>query len=353
MTFNAAVNLCLKNSLLPINPAFQVSQVTKSLWLNRSLTPASYQLIYTDLLAKSKEQSGEIVWQDIFASGPNSVLYPKHPILVSLAALPFFALFGDAGFWILNQIFLFAIFFAIFRITCELYSHKVAFFTLAISFGGTQIFLDSWGFSYDLASAALILFGFERAEKRPLLGSFLISLSLFIRISNIVFLALPFAWKLLHPDLEWSHKAALKGLVFGFIPLCLVNWYMWGSPFKTPYHNLIYFYDGNALIETSGHVLTIKVFLADWGEKLFSKTNGVLLYNPALFAAFFGLAFTPKPYRSFTIVLSTCAIINILLIFAYSHWDASTLGNRFLLPSIRLLTMTIAAISQKFSQKQN
>lgn len=328
-----------KVEMLPEGPYQQVTQTAKYLWENHSLNRPDFQEMYERFSAENKRQPGLIFYQDIFSLGGDGKLYPKHPIIISFLAAPFYGLFGEFGFWLFNQCSLFFLLASAFAITCRLSSRRGAVGVMILLCFGTALLGHSYTFSFDLLGACFVVAGCSLMRTWPVLGGVVSALSVYIRVTNILYFPfLVFIWSDSSESVFCaSMSRRIVGFLLGLVGLLLLNWYLWGSPLTTPYHRMVFFRDGEPLIGPYYHELGWTYFQSQWGKKLFDTRCGVLLFNPALLLLpLLARRIWKHPARRELSLALTAALVNSLLIFSYSNWSASTLGNRFLLPAVVL-----------------
>lgn len=328
-----------KVEMLPEGPYLQVTKTAKYLWDNHSLNRPDFSDLYDKYAQESKQQPDRILYQDVFVMGIDGKLYPKHAILISLLAAPFYGLFGDFGFWFFNQCSLFFLLYSAFAITCYLSSRRGGIGVILLLCFGTSLLGHSYTFSFDLLGACFVIAGCSLMRTWPVLGGLVSALSVYIRVTNVLYFPFLFLmWRANSKRLisrEMIQRAS--GFALGLLPLLLLNWLLWGSPISTPYHRLVFFQDGEALIGPYFHEFGWSYLQIDWWKKLFDKHCGLLLFNPALLLLpWLGHRLWKHPARREFCLCFSALLVNSAMIFSYSNWSASTLGNRFLLPAVVL-----------------
>lgn len=334
--------------LLPSNPSGETAKTTINIWENGTIQRAEYGELLENLLEESRMHPNSSYWADVFAFSPDGTLLPKHCLLISLLAVPFYALFGIFGFWIFNQLVLLICLVGVFQILTFNVGRTPAIIALVLLLLGSQLPLFSYCFSYDLLAAAFLVLSFRFVNEKPLWAGFLIALAIWIRLTNVTLV--PFLyWQiaLASPSRRNDLIDFSVGMVAGTVPQLFCNYVMWGSPFVTAYGRLYYFRDGQ-LVPDLGHVFSVKEFFHDWSTKLFAPEVGLLRMNPGLWLLLPALAFLRYVTNSKTIfVILLAAVTSVLLMFAFEglqHTGGLTGSiTRYLLHAIILLSIPIAA----------
>ena len=332
-------------SLLPEGPALAVGEVTKSLVDNGSLTPQSFKDVYQAAadLSKSSQQN---VWQDVFALGKSGALLPKHSIFSAVVATPFYFIFGEFGFWLLQQLFFAVLIIATFGIVRELSGKELPWSTLIASILFTPIIFYSYGFSFDLHGTALIIGGLYLTTVRSFWGGVVMALSIFVRPSYVL-LFLPLSLVNLRAD-----KSHILGSLFGVVIVLvffgLFNYAVWGGPLVTSYGRIPEFVEGQMVISQHPIGFDLNVLLTDWLNKLFGE-GGLASYNFSIFLLPMAIrdVFKQKA-RKIELQLLLVSLVYTVFIFSYPYWMASFYGNRFLLPAIFLYLFSVIIYLGRF-----
>ena len=339
----ALISLGKGRSVLPMNPAGEVGRTAIYLAETGKISRRDFVEKYDSFLEISRQNPGFVYTQDYYALGANGVLYPKHPILVSVIAAPFYAIFGTVGFWIYAQIMFLILIISFRHILRQFVKPGAADIGTIILIGGTQIAIGSFGLSYDLTLVSIMLAGLALSKRFPLWGSFLMGITAMIRASTVAFvplLALAFLPTAKEERRSWI-AAAISGLGQGLGLMMILNRLIWGSPFTLPYHRLPTFLNGTALFDHS-HTLSLNNLLSEPVAKVFYPPHGMFPSNPALLLLPIGwLAWKSRSSRWFTTLTFVSGLLKLLVIFSYSYWNSSVIGNRFLLPTICLWLLGI------------
>lgn len=319
-----------------------LTQASRSLVQEGTLSSPEYRTFYQELLEASRRQPAAVIWQDCFSRGVDGRLYPKHSLLAVLTGAFFYWLFGEFGFWLATQIELFAACWAVFAIARERSGFWGAAFLMAMLPGVSTLLSYTYYFGFDLLGVALLFGGFAVAGRRPFLGGTLMGLSVWTRVSLLVLL--PF---LVFASLGGRREMAVRcaaGIVSVVLLLGVVNFAIWGSPLEGGYANLPHFRDG-AVIEIDTlqeHTFSPSILAEHWRYRLFDPKEGVLPSAPVVIAGLLSLVFCWRsPHRRFWMSISFGALAYTLLMFSYSHWEGAG-GNRYALPPVLLFSLPVA-----------
>lgn len=328
--------------VLPQGPGKAVSEVAKSIVQHGTLTPRYFQEVHDQLREASKNVDGTI-WQDIFALGSSGKLLPKHSILSAVAAVPFFFVFGDLGFWIMQQVVLLSLLYATYVMVNNISGRDLAWSTITCCLFLSPTLFHSNIFSYDLHGCALIICGLTLSQRCPWWGSVIMTLSIFVRPSYVILATLLLCARLSAPTLSQRCRLLL-GWGSVLLSFFLYNSAMWGSPFLTSYARLLEFRRGEAVVMQFKGGPDMSVFLTNWSQKLVSE-SGLLPYNLCLIGLPCVLCWLCQMrVRTFQLWCLGSALAYTLYIFSYYQWMVSTYGNRFLLPAIYLYLLSLIPI---------
>ena len=313
--------------VLPQGPSFAMAEVTRSIVHSGSLTPPYFHSVHRDASALSEATASE-VWQDVFAWGKDGRLLPKHSMLSAIIATPFYAVFGDTGFWILQQLLFLCLVFVTYLLVAAITGVPLPWTTIVSVFVLTPSLFYSYGFGYELHSCVLIMGGLYLMRWLPALGAGLMVLSILVRPSEIL-IALPLAMVSGGLMGKRQGRAAALGIGVVMVGWCALNTYLWGGPFLTAYSRLPGFRNGNMFVSACPIGFDVNELFSGWAGKIFSE-QGLLPYTPAVLA----LPFIVVSYRRRRdTFMRACLLISIaygLYIFSYPMWSVTNHGNRFL-----------------------
>ena len=325
-------------------PCERVASVARSIINDFSLEPREFHDIARSTAEFSRrDRTG--YWQDAFALGARGELFPKHSLLSAIVASPFYGIFGEFGFWFFQQVVSLLLLYYSYQIITQIVGRDMALCSVLVITLGTQtvIGLHTYFFNHDLLAVALIVSGLWFLRVRPCLGGFLAGLSVFTRPAHL--LLLPFvllAWQ--RKNLR-GHFDSLLGAALALGLYAIANYFMFGDPLTSSYQRLPNFNEhGEMVILPHPMGFDLQTLLSDWGAKLWSTKNGLLLYNPCFLALPFVLpSLLTHPQRRFLLITLIGSVVYILYIFSYPDWIHSHFGNRFLFPSIYLYLFSFMA----------
>ena len=287
-----------------------------------------------------------IYWGAVGAAGQVSLgkrgeWYPKHPIALALAALPFYAVLGDPGLLLFNFIQLTALELLIFLLARRYVADELAIATtLAFAFG-TLLRPVAYNYSPDVLSTLVVMGGtLMLLDKRVGWGGFLLALSVTVKWTNVIFLPLAALWVLA----TIGFPAALRFSLLALPPLlglAALNWHMFGSPLLTPYDQVLAFNGG---IEQSHRSAFDLPFWRTLWLQLWAKDLGLLDSAPFVVVAPFGLILLWRRHRAEAVLIAALGVAQILVFAPYRYWDASNFGHRFLLTAVTLAAGPVAVV---------
>jgi len=304
----------------------------------KSLQPASW---YEQDLGWNRNLTDD--WSNV-ALGREGRWYPKHPILVPLAGLPFFALFGTVGTLLANVSMNLA-----FVLLCFLLARRVA--PLPVAAIATVLTLSmpfvqdmSYSFSNDVLGTVLLLAALEST----LAGKFgfagiCAGFALWSRLTNAAFV----------PSLlvvSWSvggMAAVVRSALFACGPLgayAALNTWMFGVPWTTPYQNVLV--RENGVMTTASHARLFTVPFVKGVTRLVTGGDGAFrTFWPAIpgLLGTAALAFAPSNERRTRRALAAavwCATVFGIAAFAKYAWYRP----HFLYPIFGLATVGVAAL---------
>ncbi len=330
--------------MLPEGPERVVAEVTRSLFNSASLTPNYFYDVYEKARALS-ESTQSIVWQDVFAIDQYGQLRPKHSPLSALMAVPFYAVFGDLGFGIFQQLVFFVLMYSTYSLVLWTTRKPLPWSTLLSVLLLSQSGFYVRSFSYDLHGAALLIGGLYLWSLRPCLGATVMGLSLFVRPS-FAFLIFPMVLLLSVIDLKRLASTCI-GILIAILLFGSYNYYLWGSPFLTAYSRLPEFANGVVRLMPHPVGFDLNVLLTRWDEKLFSS-RGLLPYNLCFLALPLVVVSLIRNYDPFRLGCFLVGVGYATYIFSYSMWDVTNSGNRFLLPVVYLYMLCFIPVLGRF-----
>lgn len=281
-------------------------------------------------------------------------LVPKHPILMPVVSLPFYALFGAHGLLLFNVLDSVALMLLIFALNALFFESWLACATTILYATGT-LFLDyTYNYSPDIFATVLVLAGLYLVlTKRWYSGALLLGLSVFAKTPNALlagpimvygFFALWRENAQLPAASRLARIAAVAAcFVLALLPFLYTNYVLFGSPFVTGYQRAaVAGANGQVLIDD--HVAKFnQPLLRGVVQSLFDAQNGILPSNPVLLLALPGALWIGSSTRRKQLVLVLLLCVAQFLFFAkYDDWRASHFSNRFLMTSVALSSVFVA-----------
>lgn len=293
-------------------------------------------------------------------------LVPKHPIIMPIFSLPFFAALGSIGLLIFNIMQTVLLFMVIYRLNRLFFDSGVSF-AGSMLFGTVTLFFNySFNYSPDVFSTLLFVSGlyFVLAKKYGW-GAVCLGLSIFAKLPNallVVMVCLYVTQDILCSD-RWEKPLNPKGgkqkkrtllkfftiLFIALIPVALANTVLYGSPWTTGYSRA---FGMNDHLDTFNQPL-VKGFV----RQLFDGEKGLLTTNPILLVSLLGLFIAPaRRFRiPFDFIFLLC-LAQLLFFAKYDYWRASHFSNRFLMITVALLSVfassPIAFLANKLKDRK-
>ena len=329
-------------------PGLRTAEATRYLAESWSFTNPEFNILYEKLKIKSLVDKTNY-WQDVFSETRDGVLFPAHAPIMAVIALPFYLIFGEFGFLLLNQILVLILVYSLYSIILRL-SLRTPCRGILLLFISTPLLFYINAFSYDLLAAVLIIYGLSLLWTSPYIAGVLISSSVFVRPTNIFYLII-----LLSVLIDRKQGVCLlkKSIISSFFILQLYfiqNYFLWGSILLSSRERMPYFDSGNVVFRPLA--LSKEILGRDLFSKFFSLDSGFLTYSPLLILLPFALRyFARSSYSKLIQLWCVIIIIQMLLIFSYECWNCSAYGSRYLLPCTYLLSLiVILYIQEKLSK---
>ena len=290
-------------------------------------------------------------------------LVPKHPVIMPLVSLPFYALLGDAGlllFNVLQTIILMLLIFQLNRLFC---SDILALITTVI-YATATLFLDyTYNYSSDIFSTLLVVGGLYCVFKQKVYaGAALLGLAVFAKTPNIPLVGVILAYAALviwrTPGARGNRLRTIVVMTAIFllmlVPFAYTNYLLFGSPLTTGYQRAAVA-GANDQIIIDDHVNKFnQPFVQGISQTLFDAHNGILPTNPILLLAAVGLAsLKTSKYKSQLALILLLCLIQLVFFATYDDWRASHFSNRFLMTFVALSSVfTSAALGYLYARLQ-
>jgi len=279
------------------------------------------------------------------ALGARGEWYPKHPVAMSLAAVPFYAAFRDPGLLLFNLLQL-SFLNVLLLVAARRFSSDAAALATAIAFAlGTLLRPAAYNFSPDVFSTLLVFGGYlSLVSGRAALGGACLGAAVGAKWTNLVFVPLSLAWVVgtmgLRPALRFT-AAAVPFLA----ALAMLNAHMFGSPWVTPYDRVGWgLLQGSPHIEPSHRTQFDQPFWSGMWKQMDDPRLGLLRSAPLLLFAIPGIVVVWRRARAEAVLLVAMAAAQVALFAPYRSWAASNFGHRFLLTVVALGAAPVAAL---------
>jgi hypothetical protein len=299
-----------------------------------------------DIDLRNQLSGGLVVHGPQIALGAGGAWYPKHPILMPIATLPFLALFGMPGFLIFNLLVLGAVAAALFLLA-RLHAPPAAAAAAALVLVfGTFLRAYAYNLSPDLFALLFVTLGFLfLLRDAPGRAGCLLGAAVLAKILLVVLL--PAA--LLQAALRRGPRRALRfaaGCALPIAALLLYDQALFGSPWVTSYDRNVSVVDGQVVTTSHRGLFDNGIARGLTGEILDAR-RGLLPTAPALLLAVPGFILLFRRRPADALFLLGVAEFLILLMAAYRDWNQSHYGNRFLMPVIACAAPATALTLQK------
>jgi hypothetical protein len=277
------------------------------------------------------------------ARGRNGAFYPKHPILLAVAALPLYVVAGDVGLLAFNLAQLGALVLVMW-IGARRYAPDWVAFAVMIWFAfGTLLRSAAYNFAPDVLSTLLVVGGVVALlHGRSLTAGALLGLSLWAKWTNLAFF--PIAVAALAARREW--RALLRFGAAAAVPvmgLLGLNWHMFGSPFVTPYDRVLVISKVRWVVEPSHRTLFTVPFWRGLWTQLTDSRMGLVRAAPPVLLALPGFVELFRRDRTATLLVGGACAAQLAVFAKYEQWNVSSYGPRFLLSVVALSALPAAA----------
>jgi len=278
------------------------------------------------------------------ALGARGEWYPKHPILLPIAALPFYAALGDKGLLAFNVVQVALLDVLVFFLARRLTPDAVAL-AVAVWFAfGSFLRPVAYNFSPDVFSSLLVVSGYLALVGRRLgvAGPFF-GLAVAAKWTNLVFLPIAGIYAIATAGVRPSIRFALSAAPV-LVALALLDFHMFGSPFVTPYDRVL----GEGFrIEPSHRMMFDRPFFAGLWAQIVDPRLGLLRSAPQALFAVPGFFLFARRARAEAALCATLCVAQMAVFAPYRMWDASNYGHRFWMTAIVLFAVPVAALADR------
>jgi hypothetical protein len=273
---------------------------------------------------------------------------PKHPVWMSLAALPLILVLGAPGALFFNLIQLLALMFLTFVFARRYASNPAA--AAAVMLTGVTSFLPHyvWNFSPDvfvttLLMAALVTLPADRGPKlgRHFAAGMLLGIAVVSKYS--LFLALPGIPLLSGRPARRTLPALAAGFAVPVLLWAALNTHLFGSPLVTSYDRMATIEEDVSRVESARSGFDYPL-LKGIRNQLLDPKRGLLPTTPITILSILGLWSLARRDRLTALYLAGTSAVIFLFFSHYRWWDASHHGNRFLMPIVILAAVPLSTL---------
>lgn len=294
-----------------------------------------------DLDLANQLRGGLEVHHKQVAMGRDGAWYPKHPVLLSVAAVPFYLLLGVPGFLVFNLLVFFLLAWVAWRLCRRHVPEGTATLATALVIGGSFLHAYVYNHSPDLFSALLVLAGLDLViARRSAAAGGMLGLAACAKLTNLFVAALVTVLVTLRrPRRDAAILAA--GILPGVLALALLNLALFGSPLESGYDRTIVLEGGVPVLVSHRGFFDLPLGEGIRGQ-LLDPRAGLLTTSPVLLLAVPGFfrMLRRAPWEAL-LVLSVSEFL-FLLFSTYRWWATSHAGNRFLMVPVCLAAIPIA-----------
>jgi hypothetical protein len=303
-----------------------------------------------DLDLRNQLQGGLEVHGRQIALGRDGAWYPKHPLLMPIAALPFVLALGVPGTLVFNLAVLALLALAMMRLARTVAPPRAATAAALLLILGTFLREYDYNFSPDLFATLILAAGLvDLVRGRDARGGLLLGLAVAAKLTDLFLLPFGIAY------VAWCRGArgALRAAAAAAAPLlalAIVDLQLFGSPLVTAYDRNVAVEGGSIVTLSHRGLFDVGVGTGLRGE-LLDPVHGLLPTAPALLLALPGfVAFFRRRPREALLALALSEFL-ILLFATYRYWASSHYGNRFLMPVVALSAPAVALSLQWMAER--
>lgn len=331
----------------PANPYVATTLTARHLWETGSLVHPRFSEIREAVRKRSLKEPGVEQRPDVYAVAADGTLWPKHCVLLSILAAPFYGALGLPGFWLFGQLLLFALFWAAYSLAARLTAPRPAYFACGLLLLFSSLFWSSTlAPSYDVLGAACLLGGLALLleERAPFLTGLLWAASLSVRVTHGVLLPffLLIAWQYhRRPPSRRDLGLVAGGFALGLAPLLAYHALVFHNPLSGAYGSIEYFLDGQSRPDFANHSFSLSHLSEHWRTRLWAGKDALLRGHPIWFALLL-LPFTFR-HRHWPVLCSLMLLAAgfAALMACFYFWENCG-GPRFVYVSTVLMVLPLA-----------
>jgi hypothetical protein len=251
----------------------------------------------------------------------------KHSTLMPVFSVPFYLVFGVAGFLIFNVAQLTLLIVLVAKLGGDTPASR---WIALVALGTTPLLKYVFNYSPDLFGTLLLLSACCFAiHRRWFLAGLFAGLTIWAKVYLLV-LVLPLAL-LVGPDRRAWSKVLLSA-ASGVLPMLLIQWHLFGSPFVTGYDRSAWVAEEGFHFADHYSRFNQPFFQGMW-NLLGDGEIGMIITAP-LWCVSIAVWAGKGPFDNFSRAMLMILVLNLTLFACYDEWNASIHGNRFLFPAL-------------------
>ena len=277
------------------------------------------------------------------ARGRHGEYYPKHPIVLAVAALPFYAVAGDLGLLAFNLAQLAALVLVMWIGARRYVAPAVALGLVLWYAFGTLLRPAAYNFAPDVLSTLLVAGAIVALlGARTVAAGVLLGLSLWAKWTNAVFVPVALVWLAARRD--WRSLARFgAGVAAPVAGLLALDWHMFGSPFVTPYDRVLVAQHQRWVLEPSHRTFFTVPFWSGLWTQISDRNAGLVVAAPPVLLALPGFVALYRRARADALLVGAACLAQLATFAKYEQWNVSSYGPRFLLSVVALSALPAAA----------
>jgi len=295
---------------------------------------------------------GNQLWQPWRAHNTNVALdrdgrfVPKHPLWMSVAALPLLLVFGDQGALIFNFLQLLLLCGLMFVLAGRVAGPWPS--AVAVCLTATLSFLPhfAWNFSPDVFSSVLLLGTLVAlpGDQEPNIGRHFLA-GLLLGVATTAKPSFALAALALLLLLGRPLRRCLPAFVLGgLIPVALwmgMNQHLFNHPLVTPYDRIVHFTEAGIELHSNREDFTEPLWRGA-RDQIIRPGKGLLPTSPITVVSFLLLPLLWFRDRWWAVYVGATSLGIFLFYSTYAQWVTSHWGNRFLMPVVVLGVLPLA-----------
>jgi hypothetical protein len=276
-----------------------------------------------------------------FGLAAKGYLTIKQSPVLSVAALPFYALLGRPGFLVFNLVVLNLLLVGMVKLAGDT---PVARVVVLLALVTTPLWKFAYNFSPDYFLCALLVGGMLAARaNRPTVAGVLVGLAVSTKV-YVAVLVLPLPFVVWAADRRWSAlvRFALGGLI-GIAPGLAFNAWLFGAPWVTGYERQLLVVDGRATLADHTSRFTVP-FLEGLRNLLFHDRLGLGPTAPLWFLWPVAMLAFVRERTTWAWAAAGVIVLTLALFAPYDGWDGgegdraqlshAPRGNRYVFPAV-------------------